>query len=147
MVTEVGPLQSNELDAANAIYAELAFQPSTANDPTFALKDEEQLIALGRYQCHEDGTLELGGFWVDPARRGEGLARVMVQRVLAALPRDQEAWCIAFTHLADFYCSFGMQPAELDSDMPESIRAKLRFCSEQAERGNYHATVPLRLHT
>ncbi len=147
MATEVGPLRANELDAANAIYAELGFQPSTPDDPTFGLRDECRLIALGRYQGHLDGALEIGGFWVDPSRRGQGLARRMVERVLGALPGEREAWCIAFTHLASFYASFGMERVERRADMPDSIRAKLQFCLEQESLGKYHPTVALRIRT
>jgi ribosomal protein S18 acetylase RimI-like enzyme len=122
MSTELEPLVGDALVEANVIYAGLGFEPSRANDATFAMRQAAGFVTLGRVQRHDDGTLEIGGFWVAPEVRGQGLARRMVARVIAALPAGREVWCIPFLELEAFYTSFGMKRVDVDSKLPQAIR-------------------------
>src|SRR5690349_16883069 len=106
MTPAIRLLVGDDLDAANAIYADLRFHPSGPVDATLGAAEGGRLIALGRIVRHDDGALEIGGFWVDPARRGQGLAREMVAAALAALPPGARAWCVPFAHLEGFYRGF-----------------------------------------
>ena len=135
-------LSGTALEAANAVYTQIRFQLSNAEtDRTFGILEAGEPVALGRIQRHPGDEFELGGFWVQEERRGTGLARKLVAHVLGALDPGDVVWCIAFEHLADFYCTFDMKPFE-HSAAPESIRRKLAFCEEQRAKGLYH---PVRL--
>ena len=129
-------LSGTELERANVIYDELAFARSREGaDRTFGLEASGRLVALGRIQ-DQQGALELGGFWVAETARGRGLARRMVDHVLAQLAPGELAWCIPFEHLISFYEGFGMLPARPE-DAPPGIQAKLGFCRERHARGDY----------
>lgn len=135
-------LTGRVLDAANEVYGRIHFQASKpGSDRTFGIFDGERPVALGRVQRHPGDALELGGFWVDEALRGTGLARKLVAHVLDALEPGTVAWCLAFEHLENFYRSFDMHPFDRAA-APPAIRDKLAFCDEQHARGLYH---PIRL--
>jgi GNAT superfamily N-acetyltransferase len=141
-------LSGAELDAANAIYARIAFQPSVpGQDRTFGSFEGAELVALGRLSAYADGALELGGFWTRPDRRGRGHARALVAHSIAALPAGALAWCLPFDALVDFYRSFGMEPAEEGLAVPCSIAKKQGFCKEQTRAGTYERTALLVLRT
>lgn len=143
MTEQPKKLESASFAAANEIYRSISFQPSIQNqDETFGLTKDGRLVALGRIQRHGE-ELEIGGFWVEESLRGTGLARRMVVCVLDAIPKGQPAWCVAFTHLADFYRSFGMKDHPKDQ-APAAIRDKLTYCSEEVERGTYQPVELLR---
>ena len=130
------------LAAANAVYASIAFAPSDPHhDWTFGVFEAGLPIALGRIQRRE-GELELGGFWVDQAWRGRGLARRMVEHVLDQLPPGAHAWCIPFDPLVEFYCGFGMVSVPREQ-APPGIQAKLGFCAERTATGIYAAGTSL----
>jgi GNAT superfamily N-acetyltransferase len=137
-------LQGAQLSAANRAYEQLDFAPSSPDDQTFGIFAGDAAIALGRLKHGGDGALELGGFWVKPELRGQGLARRMVEHVLAQVPEGRSVYCIPFIHLAPFYQSFGMHPVEVTPETPGTIRAKLRFCAAQQAAGIYPAACLLR---
>lgn len=142
-------LAASELELANAIYAQLGFAPSDpGRERTFAglATTSPRPVALGRICEHEDGALELGGFWVHPELRGKGVARRAVAHVISKLPRGREAWCVPFVHLEAFYRSFGMRPPHPGETPPGSLLAKLRRCEQTRVDGRpLPATTLLRL--
>ncbi|WP_428268732.1 GNAT family N-acetyltransferase [Haliangium sp.] len=139
-------LDGELLARANQVYAELAFVPSTLDrDRTFGAFAGDELIGLGRINAYPDGALEIGGFWVAPARRGQGLARRLVERVMAELPPGRRCYCVPFAHLVDFYRGFGMAdvPTDAGSELPASIRSKIDFCRVREGEGIYDDRVGL----
>lgn len=137
-------LDASELGAANAVYAELDFEPSSpGRDRTFGLFEAGELVALGRVSAHPDGALELGGFWTRPDRRGRGHARALVAHAIAALPPGRTAWCVPFDHLVDFYRGFGMERPGEALAVPVSIRAKQDRCLQSTCASAYRRTTLL----
>ncbi|MDA1265718.1 MAG: GNAT family N-acetyltransferase [Planctomycetota bacterium] len=135
-------LTGEDLELANRVYREIHFELSDADDRTFAQLEEGRPVALTRLQRHADGSIELGGVWVEPSRRGSGLARSVVAQVVALAERDQPVFCLSFAHLSAFYRSVGFADGRPE-DAPRSIREKLVFCGEQLRRGRYEHPVDL----
>lgn len=133
-------LHGEDFEAANDVFRSLHFKLSTPEtDPTFGLGDP--LVATSRLQRLEGGSVELGGIWVDPARRGEGLARKMTLFAMEQSSAEEVLYCVAFDHLVDFYLSCGFTLAE-PSSAPRDIRDKLEFCACEKAAGRYeHAVV------
>ncbi len=131
--------------AANRIYASIEFELSGANDTTFGVFECDDIVALGRFCRYDDGAIEIGGFWTREDRRGRGLARSLVEHVMAVLPPDGDCFCVPFVHLVEFYCSFGMEHVGADETVPASIVAKQRACQRHTACGDYDATVLLRV--
>ena len=127
---QIVSLGDDALESANRAYASIEFLPSDPQrDRTWGVLREGEPIALGRLQHHPDGASEIGGFWVEEAHRGRGLARALVQHALEHAPADAKVWCIPFDHLAGFYLGFGMQRVTDPELAPASIREKLSWCT------------------
>jgi len=141
-------LAGERLAEANRVYAKERFAASApGRDRTFGVVEGGELVALGRITEHEDGALELGGFWTRPDRRGAGLARRMVAHAIAQLPAGRTVWCLPFDHLLDFYRSFGIVEPEETFIPPASIAARSRRCREDACGDERTHTTPLVLRT
>jgi GNAT superfamily N-acetyltransferase len=113
---------------AVALVAELARIPGGSAESINRAR-----IGLGRLVAHAPDVLELGGIWTDEAVRGRGIARAMVEALLARhqrMPHPERLWCIPFVHLSAFYQSFGF--AVSAPPWPPSIAAKVSHCVADA---------------
>ena len=136
---------------ANAIYAEIHFEPSVlARDRSFLghegsdpVCSPSELVCLGRLNRYAD-ALELGGFWVRPDRRARGYARQIVGHVLSQVPAGEVVYCLPFVALVPFYASFGLLPAD-ESQLPGSVAAKLALCRARYLEGTYSSEVSVLL--
>jgi GNAT superfamily N-acetyltransferase len=128
-------LRDDERAWADAQYRAIRFAVSPPD--TIALVAESaarpgQRIGLGRLVAHRSGVLELGGIWTDEAARGLGVARTMVESLLARVERIGHTgplWCIPFAHLAPFYRSFGF--TDTGPPWPPAIAGKVGECIAQ----------------
>ena len=66
-----------------------------------------ELVACGQIKPHSEGTLELASIAVHPEWRGRGLAREIIQRLLADSPRPVHLTCRS--DLEPFYIKFGFR--------------------------------------
>ena len=64
----------------------------------------------GQLKPHGDGSVELASIAVEEAYRGQGVARSVIQRLLAQAPRPLYLTCRP--RLGPFYDKFGFRPAE-----------------------------------
>ena len=141
---EIRELLGEDLERANEVYDTLDFVRSVPPAyRTFGSFDGESLVALSRIVAFDDGGLELGGIWTHPDARGGGLARRMVEHILAAVPPEQTCYLIAFDHLADFYRSCGFSDPPSGHAAPVSIVGKRSLCSQLEGAGRYSSTVLL----
>lgn len=124
----------SELAEINARYERIDFQPSTPADLQLVAEHGGAIAGLGRLVRLTPTLLELGGIWVAEHLRGDGVARAIVNALIAA-SRDAspsptsppDLACIPFARLAMFYGSCGF--ATWDPEQaPETIRKKLEFC-------------------
>lgn len=67
----------------------------------------ESLAACGQVKPHSDGTFELASIAVQPELRGIGLARLVIERLLAESPRPLYLTCRS--GLEEFYRKFGFR--------------------------------------
>lgn len=142
---QIVSLRDDSLDSANRIYERNEFLLSDAErDRTWGVVLDGEPIALGRLQQYSDGAYEIGGFWVDEAHRGKGLARALVRHALAQAPADAEVWCIPYDHLTGFYIGFGLQLIVDAQQAPASIREKLNWCAGNWSEGSCAGTQLLR---
>lgn len=142
---QIVSIRDDALASANRVYDRNEFLPSDPErDRTWGVVLDGEPIALGRLQHYSDGAYEIGGFWVEEAHRGRGLARALVHYALERAPVDADVWCIPFDHLTDFYLGFGMQVVVDRQCAPDSIREKLSWCAGIWEQGSCAGTQLLR---
>ena len=109
--------------------ADITYRPATADDSAaikslihlvrinpmsldwerflLASAPDGELVACGQIKPHSEGTLELASIAVHPAWRGRGLAREIIQRLVADSPRPIYLTCRS--DLEPFYIKFGFR--------------------------------------
>ena len=75
-----------------------------------------RLAACAQIKPHADGTCELASLAVHPDFRGRGLARALVERLLAGSPRPLYLTCRS--GLGPLYEKFGFRPVSRDELTP-----------------------------
>jgi N-acetylglutamate synthase-like GNAT family acetyltransferase len=72
-----------------------------------AVGPDGNVIGCGQVKPHADGTRELASIVVDPESRGQGLARAIIERLLADNPGELYLMCRA--ELEGLYEKFGFR--------------------------------------
>lgn len=141
-------LRPDELEWANARYAEIDFLPSGAADLVAVAEVDGERAGLGRVVPVSPTAGELGGMYVFPPCRGRGVAQALVAFLLAQAPRER-LYCIPFAHLGTFYGSFGFEPVAPGEALPAAVAEKFAWCQSHypepvllLARGGYHETRP-----
>jgi len=91
-----------------------------------ASSPDGSLVACGQIKPHSDGTLELASIAVHPDWRGRGLAREVIQRLLADSPRPIHLTCRSI--LEPFYNKFGFRSLAKD-ELPPYFRRIQRLAN------------------
>lgn len=133
-------LRPDEMDWANARYAEIGFLPSSPDEHIIVAEiagpDGSPVRAgLGRLvpvsgdglPADESTEAELSGIHVLPQYRGRGIAERIVGE-LVRHSRHRILYCIPFTTLEPFYMRFGFTRRERGDDLPCAILKKLGWC-------------------
>jgi N-acetylglutamate synthase-like GNAT family acetyltransferase len=79
-----------------------------------AVSPDDMLLGCGQLKPHHDGTVELASIAVVPRRRGMGIARAIIEKLIADAPRPLYLTCRS--SLEAFYHKWGfasVQPAEM----------------------------------
>jgi N-acetylglutamate synthase-like GNAT family acetyltransferase len=89
-------------------------------------EDDGQVIGIGQIKPHGDGSRELASIAVIPERRGQGIARKIIEHLLA-----QEGGVVYLTcrsQLESFYTRFGFRRIEHDArSVPPYFRRIIRL--------------------
>lgn len=83
-----------------------------------------EFIGCGQLKPHSDGSIELASLAVIPARRGKGVARVIIQALMDKAPRPLYLTCRG--ELGPFYGKFGFRVLPPD-EMPPYFRRLSRL--------------------
>lgn len=138
-------LRPDEMDWANARYAEIGFLPSSTDQHIVVAEvpspDGTPVRAgLGRLvpvsgdglSADESAEAELSGIYVLPEYRGRGIAERIVDE-LVRHSRHTLLYCIPFKTLESFYMRFGFERRERGDDLPCAIQKKLGWCDARRE--------------
>jgi N-acetylglutamate synthase-like GNAT family acetyltransferase len=112
----IRPAVREDAGAVRALIRAVKINPLGIDWPRFliAVDDENQLVGCGQVKIHRDGSSELASIAVAPAWRGQGVARALVERLIATC--KQPLYLTCRSHLGAFYERFGfkvVQPAEM----------------------------------
>ncbi|HVO43837.1 MAG TPA: GNAT family N-acetyltransferase [Aggregatilineales bacterium] len=83
-----------------------------------------QIVGIGQIKSHRDGSRELASIAVVPAHQGQGIARAIIEKILAGEQGTLYLMCRA--PLEGFYVRFGFRRIELDA-MPPYFKRLVRF--------------------
>ena len=126
--------------------AEITYRPAGADDAVFirslihkvrinpvglnwrrfllAVTPEGEVVGCAQIKPHYDGSLELASLAVEPAWRGRGTARRLIDQLLETSPRPIYLTCRS--GLGPFYGKFGFRIANPD-DLPPYFRRLKRL--------------------
>jgi len=93
---------------------------------TVVLAANDEIVACGQIKPHRDGSHELASLVVDPAYRNQGIARILVERLIAIHEGDLYLMCRR--SLGDFYKKLGFEPIS-NHEMPPYFRRVSRLAS------------------
>lgn len=116
MSFHIRPAQRQDAPAIRALVRQVRINPSSLDWQRFwlAVDDDDRIIGCGQVKPHADGTRELASIAVRPEWRGQGIARALIERLLANNPPPLYLTCRA--RLEALYGRFGfipVPPAEL----------------------------------
>jgi N-acetylglutamate synthase-like GNAT family acetyltransferase len=78
------------------------------------------IIGCGQIKPHRDGSWELASIVVAPAWQGQGVARAVIEHLLASSPRP--LWLTCVSPLVPFYTRFGFREITTLAEMPPYFR-------------------------
>ncbi|MET0855846.1 MAG: GNAT family N-acetyltransferase [Telluria sp.] len=126
-----------ELESINQRYRDIAFRLSADDDVQLVAEVDGAPAGLGRITPIAPRIGELGGIVVFPEFRGSGVARQIIDALLATTDYDF-LYCLPFGNLEDLYASFGFRRLEAGAALPAKVADKLGWC-----RQSYDAPVLL----
>lgn len=128
MSLHIQKLDAAELAWANDRYAEVDFLPSSATDFIAVARVDGMPAALGRVTEVAPRTGELGGLYVFPEFRGLGIAKHLIDYLVAECGLET-LFCLPFDHLANLYASAGFSPHSGDVPVPDKVLNKHAWCN------------------
>ena len=109
----------------NAIYATLGFMPwDPGQDQLLVAVSGNRIVGCGRLHRYPD-AVELGGMYVHPNCRGQGIARRVLKSLVEMLG-NEPCYCMPFDHLVHFYEQFGFARCE-ETGLPQIIEEKAAY--------------------
>jgi N-acetylglutamate synthase-like GNAT family acetyltransferase len=117
----VRPAVDADFAAIKALIHETGINPFRLDWRRFIVVElaDGSFAGCGQLKPHSDGTLELASIAVLSAARGQGLARLIIQHLIAQAPRPLYLTCKS--QLEPFYTKFGFQ-AISGRDLPKYFR-------------------------
>ncbi len=118
---QVRPAGEAESTQIKDLIHEVGINPTGLDWKRFlvAMDASGRVIGCGQIKPHGQDILELASIAVKPEYRGQGIARSIIDRLLAENPRPLYLMCIE--HNGPMYEKFGFQRIEL-ADMPKYFR-------------------------
>jgi GNAT superfamily N-acetyltransferase len=121
-----------ELEWINARYAEIRFLPSNAADLIAIAEIGDERVGIGRVVPVDASTGELGGMYVLPAFRGQGIAKAIVRFLVEHTDRAL-LYCVPFASKSAIYEGLGFGRVANACAIPGKIREKLDWCGRTHE--------------
>jgi len=89
-----------------------------------AVSPSGEMLGCGQLKPHADGSVELASIAVRAAHRGQGIARAIIEHLIARAPRPLYLTCRS--KLGPFYEKWGFRAIELH-EMPHYFRRLARL--------------------
>jgi N-acetylglutamate synthase-like GNAT family acetyltransferase len=119
-----------DLDWINQQYKTINFLESNLENEDIIIAEANGIkAALGRLQKIKTESSELGGIYVLPKYRKNGIARKIVSELIIIGKKYQIIYCLPFSHLQDFYISFGFDLVLDTKKVPGKVLNKHKWCN------------------
>jgi N-acetylglutamate synthase-like GNAT family acetyltransferase len=120
-VIQLRQAQESDQRKIRALINQVKINPMDLDWSRFILAttDGDELAGCGQVKRHRDGSLELASIAVEPAWRGQGIARMIIERLISDHPG--ELYLVCRSRLGVFYDRFGFRSIQ-ENDMPPYFR-------------------------
>jgi N-acetylglutamate synthase-like GNAT family acetyltransferase len=123
----IRPANEADFPSIRRLVRELGLNPMGIEWQHFliAVDDVGMLIGMGQIKTHKDGSRELASIGVVPEHRGEGIARLIIEKLLS-----QEKGTLYLTcrsHNGPLYEKFGFRSLTDPQEMPAYFRRIYRL--------------------
>jgi predicted N-acetyltransferase YhbS len=142
-------IEPAELPLVRTFYKKLRDKTKlNPRDAVFVVREEGIIVAALRFvalSLHEQGcesdAVIMRSVLVDPARRGQGLARRLIQQACEQLDAER-CYCFPYRHLEALYLQCGFTHCQFEQ-VPESLRRNWKRYQHQADsdRSGQHQPV------
>ncbi len=138
------PATSAHQNAIKALVRAARINPMSLDWRRFvvALDEHGTVIGCGQVKSHRDGSWELASIVVAPGQRGQGIARAVIEHLLAGSPRP--LWLTCVSKLTPFYARFGFRDITTPADMPPYFRRVSRLFRLLARRSSPNTLAVMR---
>ncbi len=129
--------EKGELFWINSKYSEVDFMPSNFETELIVIAEMDGTkCGIGRLVQISNEDLELGGIYVFPAFRNQGVAEKIVTFLCAENSFDQQTiWCLPFEHLESFYKTLGFfSIGDGNATIPPEIIKKHKWCNSNYDK-------------
>jgi len=115
------PALETDFTAIKALIHETGINPTGLDWHRFIVVELPAggIAGCGQLKPHSDGTIEMASIAVVPSVRGQGLARLIIQKLISDAPRPLYLTCRS--QLGSFYEKFGFRPVQ-GNDLPTYFR-------------------------
>ena len=116
------PAKAEDMASIEALIHKVDINPYNLDWQRFivAWDREKNLVGCGQVKLHRDGTPELASIAVEPAYRGQGIARAVIERLLKDHPY-KKLYVFCPKSLERMYNKFGFEPCP-KKDVPPYLR-------------------------
>lgn len=131
-IPKIRAAEKQEMEWINNCYDQVEFIHSHFENEIIAIAEfNGEKTGLGRLVKVDENNLELGGMYVFESFRGKGIAKEIVNFLLAHVNPSQTVYCIPFEHLLRFYKQCGFTNCSNFELVPPKILDKYRWCQEK----------------
>jgi N-acetylglutamate synthase-like GNAT family acetyltransferase len=87
MPPTIRPATNADQATIRRLIREAGINPMSLDWPNFVVADDDgAIVGVGQIKAHRDGSRELASIAVVPARQGQGIARALIETLLAREP-------------------------------------------------------------
>jgi len=114
-------------DAINSLVRAARLNPLGLDWRRFvvAVDKNDVVVGCGQRKPHRDGSWELASIVIAPVWQDQGVARAIIERLLANGPRP--LWLTCVSSLTPFYARFGFREIINPAQMPLYFRRAVRL--------------------
>ena len=120
------PATENDFPAIRDLIHRVGINPMALDWQRFVLAVDasDRMLGCGQLKPHGPDVLELASIAVEPSFQGQGIARLVIEHLIARAPRPLYLTCRA--RLETFYARWGFRSIEF-AEMPPYFRRLARF--------------------
>lgn len=127
-------VQKSDQPRIRALINQVKINPMDLDWSRFIIATTEgnELVGCGQVKRHRDGSLELASIAVEPAWQGQGIARIIIERLISDHPG--ELYLVCRSRLGVFYERFGFRSIR-ENEMPPYFRRIKRLAGAVGRTG------------